>query len=246
MTGFRLILRRALILAMLVVLMGMIVFIFRRSLLPSVSDWLDNSEPRIPADYAVILPGDEETRTFAAAALYKANHVRNVVVISNPTDTLESWELAPQDISHAILRRRGVPNDRIVMLPGESTTTATDAQIVAPIWREAPDTTVVFITNNFHIRRAKWIVSRILKEHQAKFCFVSAPDDSFVWERWWESEAGVRAIVSEFLKLGFYWVRWSTTFERIVVGLILSVFLLTMRWVFGRRPSCAPAPVSLP
>ena len=99
---------------------------------------------------------------------------------------------------------------------------------IGAIWDQQPDATVVIVTNRFHTRRAQWIAKTLHPEKFAQISFVGAPSDGFEWNYWWMSEAGLRWVTSEYLKLAYYWIVYSTVWQRAKVLLLCFVTLVAV------------------
>ncbi len=181
--------------------------------LPPLAHYLDVSETPRPVDYVLVLNGDPETRPFAAAALVKVGLAREVLLTRQPL-TLESASvqevalLSELEITKKILESRGVPPDKVVILPGEITSTADEARTLATFLADHPQATVTVVTNGFHTRRARLVFRKFLGEDAGRVAFVGVPRDGVDPECWWQTPAGCGVYVSETCKLPYYWLRY--------------------------------------
>src|SRR5262249_13489370 len=149
---------------------------------------------------------DAETRPFAAAALFRAGLVRQVLVTSPlPFPEQEDGILPPeQEVARKVLLARGVPDEAIVVLPGEVASTADEARALAAFLDARGEGTVAVVTNDFHTRRARLAFRRVLGERCGLVQFVGAPMDDFDASNWWQSEGGLVLYLREFVKYGVY------------------------------------------
>ena len=108
--------------------------------LPAWGRWLDASEPPRAADYALVLTGGEETRPFVAAGLYNRGFVKEVLVprMRLIPDAAEGIDPPESDQIRDVLVRRGVPADRITLLPGEVNSTTDEAAALARFLDDHP------------------------------------------------------------------------------------------------------------
>lgn len=175
--------------------------------------WLDVGRPVKPADYCLILSGDEESRPFAAAALYRHGFVRSQIWLTRAAmpDTPIAERSEANDRARRILTVLGVPADRIIELPGECRSTFDEAKVLARAIAEHPAATVNVVTSNYHTRRARWIIRTVLGSTADRVRYVSVPTDYYDADCWWKSEEGFATYSKEFLKIGFYELRYGWT-----------------------------------
>ncbi len=186
-------------------------YLARGRLLPAVARWLDVGEPPNRAEYVMVLPGDENARPFVAAAIMKAGLAGQALVPETATSpSVEDGILPPtHEIICRVLRYRGVEEEDIVILDGQSRSTFGDIRALARFLEASPQARVTLVTSGYHTRRTRWTVDRLLGERARQVTFVSAPTDGFGTDRWWEVDEGFIAIVGEYLKLGYYALRYT-------------------------------------
>ncbi len=209
-------------------------------LLRAMARWTDVGARPQRADYVMILNGGEETRPFAAAALVKAGLARHVLVAEAAlSPQMEDRILPPyHEINHQVLLRRGIPERDITILPGAAASTFDEATALAAFLAERPHTRVLVVTSDYHSRRSRWILARTLADRAEQVVWVSAPTDEFRMDCWWQDEEGFVTILSEYLKLAFYVVRYGHFRYWLAACLAL---LLVGQWI-RRRESAAPSP----
>jgi uncharacterized SAM-binding protein YcdF (DUF218 family) len=176
--------------------------------------WLDVGQLPERTDYVVVLPGDAERRPFVAAALINAGLAGKALIPSNlpGPDVIDGITLPAEEVIRQVLLARGVPESRIVVLPGESTNTADDLAIVFKYLSERPEASVAFVTSAIHTRRARWTIRRVMQQYRqfrGKVVMVSAPNPLFGAADWWRYPNGFLAVTTEYIKLFFYWCRYG-------------------------------------
>lgn len=210
----------------------------REHLLASAGRWLDVGEPPQPSDYVMVLGGDEQMRPFVAAALVKAGFARKALAskIGDPHEQRERILPPTHEVIRQVLLHRGVAPDDVVILDRQSVHTFDETQALADFLQSVPDCRVIVVTSDFHTRRTRWVMRRVLGERAARLTFVSAPSEEYVLERWWQTERGFEVVSSEYLKLAFYLVRYHPLQVAAVVGAALLVCgaVASRRWR-GRR-----------
>lgn len=212
---------------------------FRQSLLIAMARHLDTGIPPHKVDFVVLLPGHEETRAFVVAGLVKKGYAPTAILI--PSKTYGSEQSHVQHVvGRAVLESQGIPADQIIQLPNrEDDSTFANAQSLWIFLKEqAPDCRMIVVTNDYHTRRSTWAFRQVLKERMAQIKFVSAPADYHSAETWWHSPRGTEAYLSEYIKLGYYMLRYNRQNRILVLGtlclIVVSGSVLVLR-PFRRR-----------
>ncbi len=205
----------------------------RSWLLPPLAAWLDVGQPPQRVEYVMVLPGSADTRPFVAAAWVRAGLAQRVLIPAtvNAADVDDGIEPSSDEILRRVLVARGVPKDRIVVLPGHSNSTWNDAQALGRFLKSAPNARVAVVTSDYHTRRARWSFRRAVPEFRNQIWFVSAPTDSYDPARWWRCRRGFMAITSEYVKLTAY-AAGDPTVLASSAALLLTLALLV--WALRR------------
>lgn len=215
------------------VVAGLIVWFLAGSLLAFAGRWLDVGETPHKADYALVLGGDENVRPFVAAALWRAGYVRKVLVsrVADSPAVEEGLAIPTHDVIRAVLRVRDVPEANIVVLDTPCSTTRDEAVTLARYLEREPSATVLVVTNDFHTRRARWVIRKSLGDRASQATMISAPTEAFSLDGWWRSQAGFRFVVNEYLRLTAYVV----LYDRRVVFLGVTLLFVAAVVVVGPR-----------
>ncbi len=211
-------------------------YVTRDRTLPGLARWLDVGCPPEPSDYAVVLAGDENTRPFVAAALLNAGLARKVLVFttSSSPGQEDGIMLPTHEISRQVFLHLGIPDEDIVVLDKRIVNTYYEAEALAEFLAASPGARVCVVTNDYHTRRARWIFAKVLGDRAGQVQFVSAPTDDFHAGNWWQVEVGFVTIVSEYLRLLFYLLRYSWSCRWIAAGAVIAVIALAWRRRRGR------------
>ncbi len=210
-----------------------------RPLMRSAVAWLDVGTAPEPCDFVMVLGGGPTTRPFVAAAMVRLGLARTVLVPRMVrAQPGEEVFLPPEDETvRDVLLRRGVPASQVRVVGQECAHTEAEARALKECLDREPGTTAAVVTDAFHTRRARWIFCRVMGSDAARLRFVSAPTDRFLPSSWWRTEAGVDAVLGEYLKAlayvfyygrGVWWVAG-------VLGLSAAV------WAGCRRRRGGPA-----
>ena len=205
----------------------------RAHLLPAAAAWLDVGRPPQPADAVFMLLGDPNTRSMTAAALVRAGWAPRVLLNTlAPTEQEKKGVVPPaHEIHRRMLLHCGVAAADIVLLDNQARTTYDEVLGLASYLDSRPDWQVLVVTDGPHTRRSRWILRRVLGERAKQISLVSTVADECPPDSWWQNEAGFAFVVSEYLKLGFYAVRYG------MAGYVggAGVALVLAWWIYRRR-----------
>lgn len=211
-----------------------LLWIFRVPVLRFGATWLNVGEQPSPAEYVMVLAGDENVRPFAAAALVKAGFARGVLLAEiKPTPTVKD-RLAPpaHAVNREVLIQRGVPERVIQLLPGQADSTHDEAMALAAFLCNRPDVRVLVMTTDSHTRRARLAFCHALADGAQQVTIVAAPTDLFCMDYWWRDQWGFTIVASEYLKLAFYALSYGQLGWWLLATAVLVVATL---WLAHRR-----------
>lgn len=159
------------------------------------------------ADAIISLGGD--TRSFArvrhAVDLWEQGYAP-VVVLSGGTMADVGLACSSAQLSLKAAGQLGLPPESTVIAP-EAQSTYDEAVNLAGLVRERGWRSVIIVTDVFHTRRAARAFRTFLPDTAV---YVSAaPDPRYDPVRWWANEYSLTAVVKEWLKLGFYWLKYG-------------------------------------
>ncbi len=170
--------------------------------------------PPKQADVGIVLAGDF-SRAFYASDLYHQGFVPTVW-LSRPErerslrqlDALDVSYPFQEEVSRAVLLRKGVPAYRIELFGNGVVSTIEEARAVGELLRQRPEIhSLLLITSRFHVRRAEAIFRTILKDHShLEIHAVGSPYDGFVVDQWWKDRDSARQVVLETAKWLLFWV----------------------------------------
>ncbi len=167
-----------------------------------------------PADAGVVLAGSF-ARAMYAADLYHQGLIHRVL-ITRPgrerglaqLDALGVPYPRQEDVSRAVLLKKGVPDDRIEIIGEKVLSTLDEARLLAQLHIVRPEyRSLLIITSRFHVRRAAAIFLHVFQfSPHVRICVVGTPYDGFVADRWWTDRDSATQVVLETAKLALFWV----------------------------------------
>ena len=182
----------------------------------SAAEALVVSEELERADAIVVLAGSSAyvERTARAAELYKTG--RAPVVLLTNDGQLSGWSEESQSNPSFVerakgeLMRAGVPNERIEALPRRVESTHDEALLIREYARERGLHSLLVVTSGYHSRRALWTFRKAF-EGSGLAVGVSAVGPGGQTPTpgmWWLSPRGWSAVAGEYLKMGYYRLRY--------------------------------------
>ncbi|MEN6498174.1 MAG: YdcF family protein [Thermoguttaceae bacterium] len=200
-------------------------------LLPLPARWLDVGDRPRRADYVLVLGGDAGTRAVAAAMLVRRKYASTVLVPRTVDCRAPDQMVLPpeHELIRRVLVRCGVAEHAIRYLGGKVDSTYDEVFALAKVLDEAPDKRVLVVTNGYHSRRARWILSRALGAKASQAMVVSAPVEGYTAENWWRSEEGFQAVVGEFAKMAIYGLCYGYLLHGLALGLVVIITVQVAR-----------------
>jgi uncharacterized SAM-binding protein YcdF (DUF218 family) len=228
---------RCLIACGLIVALVATSFALRASWLPSVARWLNVGEVPRHVDYVMSLPGDENYRPFTAAAMVRLHLADQVLLVQTEAspEILDGFAMPTAELLDRIYAYCRIPDSKRIVLSGESGSTAGDIGVLAAFMQTHPDANVAVVTSDYHTRRSRWTLRRILGSAADRLTIVAAPNGDFDVDHWWHTESGFLSVTSEYIKLLAYLFVYGNA-----VWWLLSGFLvLAIIWMWRKRRASA-------
>jgi uncharacterized SAM-binding protein YcdF (DUF218 family) len=167
------------------------------------------------ADVGLVLAG-HFGRALYAADLYHQGFIPRIW-ISRPErekylvqlDSIGVPYPRQEEISRAVLLKKGVPDDRIEVIGDGMVSTIAEARFVAGLLKKQPEIhSVLLITSRFHVRRAQAIFDRVVvSAFPVHIMTVGSPYDGFIADQWWRDRDSAREVLLESAKLFLFWTK---------------------------------------
>lgn len=142
----------------------------------------------------------------------KAEKVDVIIVLSGGMGRVEkALELYEAGYAPKLILSNGLVADfyhkALEFLPSESllledkaVSTFDSAVYVKEIMEEHQFTSAIIVSSDYHMRRTKYIFSRVYKESEIKLIYKSI-DTSYDSARWWVSKRNIGITISEYIKI---------------------------------------------
>lgn len=170
-----------------------------------IDRFLNVDEPPSQADAIVVLASNPH-RIHHAVDLYTQGYAP-VVAFTDATykDAGLTCSSARLDVPAA--QALGLPAGAAVIADDEVASTYDEAIAARALVAERGWQRLIVVTDPFHTRRAAATFRALIPG--VTVIPSATPDGEYDPQHWWRSEEGVMAVISEMVKLAFYWVRYG-------------------------------------
>jgi uncharacterized SAM-binding protein YcdF (DUF218 family) len=167
-------------------------------------------------DAVVILPGAVPDRAFQVAELVLDGKVQRVFLNANPWSPRDRLLLSSDiplqrdlDVNRLVLLKKGVSEDQILVLPGESESTWEDAQLFLNYSRKSSLQSVAIVTCKSHSYRAFLNYEKVLEGSGIQIHSVPSRYCEFDPDNWWLDRDCVLEVYLELTKLAAFVLGWA-------------------------------------
>ncbi len=200
----RKLLRRTAIALAALILLACGLYAFHVPLLTAAGRLVTVRDAPARADILFLLGGEDFSRPFRAADLWKAGIAPRIVTVRSEDGPAMKLGVLRNETNAAvrIMERLGVPDSAITVIRQGRGATSTDDEANLLRWYVArhPVRRIDVVTTAFHTRRARWLIRRALRGTTVQVAMTASDDPGFDETDWWRSERGMVAYVTEYIK----------------------------------------------
>jgi uncharacterized SAM-binding protein YcdF (DUF218 family) len=168
------------------------------------------------ADALVVLGGSATfmERTQRAAQLYGQGRASKIILTDDGGQSGWSSEQQrnPFFVERAVgeLRRMGVPEQAIEVLPETVSSTYEEAMLLRDYAEGRCLHSMLVVTSAYHSRRALWTMRRVFEGSGVEIGLeaVAPGQQTPAPAAWWLRRRGWRMVAGEYLKIAYYWLRY--------------------------------------
>ena len=197
--------RRRRIVWSLIVAAPVMLYVCRVPILKSVGASLNVGEKlEEPVDAVMVLGGGSMTRPFVAIEMVKAGYAEKLCIpdVALSDENRDGIVPSERQLMREIAVRSGLSDEQLVMLESTVDSTEKEARVAAEYLAKHPQERLAVVTNDYHTRRARWLMRRTCGANARRLVIVAAPNDGYDADNWWLTEWGLKAYINEFVKLG--------------------------------------------
>lgn len=158
------------------------------------------------ADLIVVLGGDAGARSLVGAELY-AKGFAPVVLLTGLDDGEK--EILPLYLHWRaqVLVARGVPQETI-LYDLQSANSWEEAVNTAHLMKDHNWEKVLVVSDPPHMRRLNEVWRKAFAGMGKEYMLIPAIPSWWDAEHWWQNEVSGKFVVNEFIKLGYYWLKY--------------------------------------
>ena len=162
------------------------------------------------ADAIMILMGSIADRVLQSAYLYEQDLTEQVIIVKESMGVYRELELRGANIisnSEQVVKSLvtlAIPEDDILILPGDATSTQMEAVIIREYLCDKPGMdTLLLVSSASHLRRASMIFKAAFRKAEMPIYIISSPSkySSFNPEKWWRRKEDIQKVLLEYVKI---------------------------------------------
>lgn len=180
--------------------LAVVAFFTARLWLPKIGQWLAQPVHIGHVDAIAVLGGDRQ-RSLHGIALYREGLAPELW--QTGTVSKNAQYVVP------IAVQRGVPAAAIHLLP--STSTWEDGSEIVALAKQKQVHSILIVTDWFHSRRALCVIQQQLTGSGIDMYYDAPPISSYGPDNWWRQRQGRKVVLSELVKIAYYWWQYRVT-----------------------------------
>ncbi len=196
---------------LVVVLLCAATYAARRPLLTGAAHLLTVHDRLRHADAIFMMGGDYDVRPEEVARIYKLGYAPRIVLVREKDSPAVRLGVVPNtsDAAVSVMRRLGVPQSaiRVLPFPGGASSTDDESRAFREWAYNAKPSTIIAVTSAFHSRRSRWLLRRQLDRLNVTVLMDGVPDWEFDESNWWRDKRGLVAYITEYIKFIHDWAR---------------------------------------
>lgn len=187
-------------------ILGVISFIWKNPLLQGVADFLIVEETAATSDVIIVLGGEiKGERTKKAVDLYKKGYADRLL-FSDGTDL--SWRTKAVDEMVALALELNTP-EKNIFKETKSRSTYENATYSKVMMIENNWTSAIVVTTDWHTKRSQHVFDQVFKGSGIQLTYAGAPDERIdSLKDWWKDSEKQQIVLTEWAKLLVYWVKY--------------------------------------
>ncbi|MEN9522203.1 MAG: hypothetical protein RL065_580, partial [Bacteroidota bacterium] len=154
--------------------------------------------------------GNATDRATEAAILFK-NGISKKIVCTGGNQSGDFKILGLKELESDMIRLKllqlNIPDSCIEVIH-EGTSTFEESNVVKSYCEKNKIKIATVVSSAFHTRRIYSIFNKTFKNSDTKLIVHAAPSISYNIDEWWKNEYGLLAVYDEYIKLGYYWLKY--------------------------------------
>lgn len=192
--------------------MGILCFtyLFRHEILLKLAQILIVEDSLKHANYTFVLSGSPYDRGSLAAQFFHQKATDTIVCTGKniPHDfKAMGWEITESEIARNFIQLQKVPASNIIIIK-EGTSTHEEANAILEFCEKRAIKKIIIVSTDFHTRRIQKVFKTKFAQKNIEIIIRAAPSSSYNSQAWWKSEYGLISLQNEYVKLGYYFLKY--------------------------------------
>lgn len=187
-----------------VVLICILILVLRFEILSAIGSFLVLNEPLSFSEVIHALGGGSE-RIDYSTKLYKADY-GNRLFFSGSESVIPPTQSPYSKLIHRYVGEKEVPDNAIFVRPASST--YEDATALRTFLLQKDLKSVIVVSSPYHMRRVRMVFNKVIPK-SVRLTYNHVPwQMSNMKKKWWTDEHSIDFVISEYIKLGYYFFRY--------------------------------------
>lgn len=183
----------------LILLIGFFLFLSAAGGLLITADPLEKSEA------VVLLSGGDEERMDEAVRIYQ-DKFASTIILTETGENLEGYDTQYSREQRDVLIEKGVPLGAIEITEKPVASTRGEAKAVKTLVNNEKVHSLIIVTDSYHSLRTRLVFRDVFKDTDIKILVRPVRGSWYRSMTWWLSPQGWEATVSEYVKLGAFYL----------------------------------------
>lgn len=183
---------------------------------PNLGSWIVKEDQIQESDAIVVLMGSVPDRILEAVDIYEGTYSDKIIMVNCNMvgyDALKDRGVEiPGDaqLAHMAASLLGVPEEDLLILPGQTKSTQDEALVIREYLRENEEiNSIILVTSKYHSARSKKIFTKAFDDldRDIRVTSVASKYDDYDAKHWWKEREDFKRVVMEYLKFVNYYLK---------------------------------------
>jgi uncharacterized SAM-binding protein YcdF (DUF218 family) len=163
----------------------------------------------------VMLMGSIPDRVLQVSDLYNKRLADKVIIVQESNGSSKELEIrgvhlisSTKQCKDALITL-GIPDENIIILPGDARSTQQEATILRDYLKTHPEIdTLTLVSSSDHTRRASMIFEKALNQKGMSVVILCSPSKytGYTGQGWWKDKEGIQTVLMEYIKMFNFWM----------------------------------------
>lgn len=176
--------------------------------LSAAGAFLITADPLEKSEAVVLLSGGDEKRMDEAVRIYQEKFA-STIILTETGENVKGYNTQYSKEQRDVLLEKGIPLGAIEITEKPAASTRGEAKVVKTLVNNKRVHSLIIVTNSYHSLRTRLVFRDVFKDTEIKILVQPVRGSWYRSMTWWLSPQGWEATVSEYVKLGAYFLEKS-------------------------------------